>query len=589
MRNCNLGTIGEFLFGDVPLAPLAILIFCILIWCAPGLYLSAALNVSRQRAPIFVLIRGWALNAGMAYAAFWVFFLNRNAGVAVSWTLCAATMAMLASLPFLPRIRSELRAPDVWIPTALMLATALFYLATLVVCKGPDPRVNAAAHRYLPGDLPSDNIIPRIFAERLYRGEDPRIIFGNGSDAGTWHSSDRPPLQTGIELLQMPVSEFFNWDSKIQYQIAGLLAQCIWIPALWALLRALKCSARTLAIVFAASIFSGFFMLNSVFVWPKLLAAGLAMMAFVIVLADSRRTAGSEISDVCLAASLAALAMLAHAGVAFFYPAMAVVAYRRRFALSFKPAALGILVFALWLLPWSAYQKYFDPPGNRLMKWHLAGDLEIDELTVPQALERGYSSLTLEAFESNKLANIGALVGPAANVGGWFWPSREEQFLHLFKTLGYLNLGWLLLFGGHEGLKKLRAANTAHEFGHARMLLEMALATALLWIFVLFLPGSTVVHAGSYAVMMALFAGLAILIAQMNTAEAIALLTVHIVHFFAVWVFGSIPRGSEFRPSAMAAVNGLAIGIIAALVLIGRNYFFSDDSPSPLAPASPPL
>ncbi|WP_225852883.1 hypothetical protein, partial [Haemophilus parainfluenzae] len=51
--------------------------------------------------------------------------------------------------------------------------------------------------RFLPGgSLPPDNILPYLFAERLYHGIDPRPLLGE------WQSSDRPPLQAGLLLLQ---------------------------------------------------------------------------------------------------------------------------------------------------------------------------------------------------------------------------------------------------------------------------------------------------------------------------------------------------------------------------------------------------
>lgn len=546
-----------------------------IIWCLPGLYLSAALNVSRKRTSALVLVCGWCLNAAIGYAVFWFFFVNRFAGIASLYSIYVAILAMLISLKFQPKVWKELRAPDVWIPTALMLVTAVFYLSILTDCQGDDPRVNAAAHRFLSADLPSDNLIPRIFANRLYTGElflkqpdgsDPRILLGNGTHFGTWRSSDRPPLQTGIELIQLPIAELMNWDVRVQHHVAGLLVQCIWIPALWALCRALKIPVRTIAIVLTVCIFSGFFLLNSLYVWPKLLAAGLGMLALAVIVGDQWRSAGDEISRACLAASLAALGMLAHAGVALFYPAIAIVAWRFRFVTQARAALLSAFVFALWLLPWTAYQKFYDPPGNHLLKWHLAGDIEIDDRSFLQALCDAYSTMTISKFASNKWENSKALFGSDCKPVAFIWPSREDQFYHVFKTLGVLNAGWLALIA----LAGLWSADIA-SLKRGAMLLAMALASMLLWILVLYLPGGTVIHSGSYALIMALFAGLAILISNFPIWFAISVLGIQIFHFMLSWAFGDLPAGAALRPGMAAFTVAMALGILGALAALARS------------------
>ena len=42
------------------------------------------------------------------------------------------------------------------------------------------------------------------------------------------------------------------------------------------------------------------------------------------------------------------------------------------------------------MAPWSAYQKYGDPPGNRLTKWTLAGVVEVDDRGTAEAIFDSY-------------------------------------------------------------------------------------------------------------------------------------------------------------------------------------------------------
>jgi len=38
---------------------------------------------------------------------------------------------------------------------------------------------------------------------------------------------------------------------------------------------------------------------------------------------------------------------------------------------------MALAIVVVFYLPWSAYQKYVDPPGNRLLKIHLAGVIPV--------------------------------------------------------------------------------------------------------------------------------------------------------------------------------------------------------------------
>ena len=538
------------------------IIFSFVALVIPGLYAAIALGLPRKMPPTAIWACAWAINGGIGYIAFWLFFLNRSAGVTFSWVIAGASILLLLRLFQKKNLRNEVLGLDYTIPLGLMIATSVFYISIL---SAPQAGQRDADSRFLSGTLPPDNIIPMIFADRLYLGEDPRPILGD------WRSSDRPPLQAGLTLIHYPwVSWLFGgFFLHVQYQLLATFAQCIWVPAVWVLCRSMRISIKTTAFVLGSCIFSGFFLLNSVYVWPKLLSAALALMSLSLMLAPKTAAdSGSNMSsNNIVAASLAALAMLSHAGVAFFYPAMAIVALRRSFFGSVKAAACSAVILVVWMLPWSAYQKYYDPPGNRLLKWHLAGVTEIDDRTFPDALVDSYAHLSFRQFLENKAENAKMLVGPECSPPKFLWPSREDQFFHLLKTLGILNAGWivlaLLLLG--LGYSRLSA-----ETRMGALLLEMASATAVIWIIAIFLPGGTSVHAGSYAMVLSLFLGLAILVSWLPAWLKLLMCLFQLAYFLPVWAFFAKPNGMVLRPHLVAITAGMGLCILLALTWMTR-------------------
>ena len=63
-----------------------------------------------------------------------------------------------------------------------------------------------AANRFLV-NMPGDNQIPGLFADRLWSGQ------SRGQVMADWLSSDRPPLQTGWLLLTKPILTQIGFDS----------------------------------------------------------------------------------------------------------------------------------------------------------------------------------------------------------------------------------------------------------------------------------------------------------------------------------------------------------------------------------------
>src|SRR5262249_43040522 len=152
----------------------------------------------------------------------------------------------------------------------------------------------------------------------------------------------------------------------LDYQIVGVLVQQLWIVALWALLVAAGVRRGTRALIMMAVLVSDLTIVNGFFVWPKMLAAGFFLAASALLVtplwADVRR---SRVGAGLLAA-LIGLSLLSHAATLFgVIPLMLWGALHG--LPRWKWTLVGLLISAMLIVPWTAYQRYADPPGNRLI------------------------------------------------------------------------------------------------------------------------------------------------------------------------------------------------------------------------------
>ena len=319
-----------------------------------------------------------------------------------------------------------------------MFFAALFYSAFLWYFDFPINLSTLTNNRFSAGPSAHDNNLPLGSAEPLFVGHDPRALFRQFSD---WRSSDRPPLQAGITLLQRPFIGFLGLFSE--YQILGTICQCVWVPAVWALCRSLAISVRRTGLVVLFCTCSGFFLINSVYVWPKLLAGGLVVWAMAILVQPLREGTKPTPGIAAMAGLAAGLGYLAHGSVAFTLIALAALFMLPRYFIGIRQALTGCAIFAAILLPWSLYQKYYDPPGNRLLKWHIAGVVAIDSRSTWQALKDQYAALSATQILVNKVDNVLGLFSASdavVSIDNW----RLAEYYHVVPALGALNVAWLL-------------------------------------------------------------------------------------------------------------------------------------------------
>jgi len=126
--------------------------------------------------------------------------------------------------------------------------------------------------------------------------------------------------------------------------------------------------------------FTGIILLYTVYTWPKLGAAALASGRFLLWWQGSERTGlGRFLARRSLRRALGGWRMAAwHFRVLGLVPLVAIRLLRRR--VSWLAWCAAAAAFALMSRPpWITYQRFYEPPGNRLLKWHLAGVIPPDE------------------------------------------------------------------------------------------------------------------------------------------------------------------------------------------------------------------
>ena len=531
------------------LIPLAYAIeFAVLL--APGYAIARATADRFRLEPAAVPLLSYAATALAGYGAFWCFFANPVLGrvASLAWGLVAVIV--------LARVLRSGAPRHVALPYGLTFAAGAFYLAVLYV---PSTAIGAAQRFFVL--RPADNVLPQLFAEHLFQGVDPRHAFGD------WLSSDRPPLQSGIDLLVRPVMEYVPATLAQGYEIAGIIAQLAWLPAVWLLCARAGFRGRRRAFVLAVTIFSGFCLYNTVYTWPKLLAAALALAALLFATPGGRanRDASLVLAGVC-----AALALLAHGSAVFFIgPALALaVAFRR---VPLRPAlAAAALAAIVLLLPWSAYQRFYDPPGDRLLKMHLAGIDNVDPRSAAVAIEHAYASTPPSRILRNKLANVATAVGDAPLLGSATtgepahpidrWRMREREQVTF--ALGAANAGWLALAWwwwrrGPSGVAR-RAATE---------LIVVALVSIAFWCLALWGPGATVTTHGAYAVELVLFVALSAAIAALPRPLPAIVLALAIGDLGITWIGGSLADAWRVAPAVDLVM--VVTALLAALALGG--------------------
>ncbi len=530
---------------------------------------AAALCAARmgiRQLPVLLAI-GLAASGAVAMLAFWSYYADPLAGEAFSYLVLFGSILLVGWTLYGGGLDSALLR-RLATPLLLWGLGSAFILFLGFVHGGTEEPLLTATTRF-SHPLPSDNAIPLFYAD---------WFFENGHDGvppalwSEWLASDRPPLQVGYVLSQRS----FGWDDAgLNYQVLGVVLQQLWIVGLWALLVAAGVGRLTRGLAMVAVLLSGLAMVNGFFVWPKLLPAAMLLAVAALVMTPLWAALRRNLWAAGLIAALCALAMLGHGASVFgIVPLVAIAAYKGPPSWRWigVAAAVGIALMA----PWSAFQAYDSPPGNRLVKWTLAGSPEIDDRGTLEAIVDAYGEAGFDGAIDNKAQNFITMSGGAQALDGLDAAVQTSDLEQVVRTLRiiiffYLLPSMALLLLGPVAMAaawRSRSRNPA-EWRFALTCFAFFAIGAVVWGLLLFGNENdrTVIHVSTY--LLPLLGMCGAVVGLRAAFPRFALYYVGFVALFGLAIYAPVldpPRGSAYEPlAAILAACGLVGFVIAAL------------------------
>ena len=332
----------------------------------------------------------------LGYLSFWIAYWNYPALRIVKVALIALMVIRLVLMVRQRRLKAQLA----WLGEP-MLYVFLFFLAVVAFGfsnGGIEDAATTAQNRFTH-PLPPDDVIPFLFAVGLNGDHVPSPLLGD------WLASDRPPLQTGLYLLLNPR------NFVLVYEIVSSWLQATFLFGVWMLCVAaeLPVTARRLALL--ACCLLPVTILNTFYTWPKIISVGYLLMIFALLFVYRPREPREHVIVGVLLGGLTALAMLCHGSSAFALIGVAVIVLVAWRWPSWRTIAYAVPTLLVLYLPWAAYQAFVDPPGNRLLKWHLADVQDVDSRGLLETMRAAYAALSWHDYLEGRLANFAVQLG----------------------------------------------------------------------------------------------------------------------------------------------------------------------------------
>ncbi|MEP7021357.1 MAG: hypothetical protein ABI808_11940 [Pseudonocardiales bacterium] len=557
---------------------------------AAGVLVAVSYGIADR---VVLLLIGLGTLGVLGTATFWAYLANPALG---RWFAAAALGVSAVAIGWGAR-RSRQRALGgaLWplVPPVVFYTAVTGFMTMIGYLRGGMASDDVAArNRYVP-NLPVDNTLPLRLARQLQSDTRPLRHFL----AGHWQASDRPPLQTGIYLLEQGV---LGHDHFMHYQVVGIALQSLWVFGVWAFMVKTRLPGRAVAMAIAVTACSGFVIVNSFFVWPKLLPAAYLMLVAAAVLgSDFLR----EKRDPVLAAAIGvgvACAMLGHPGSIFAVLGLVVTLLIVRVWPSRRFLLVGVGGAAVLYAPWIWFGQVYLPPGNYLMKVQLAHTTSFsDTRSLRAAAYDAYREAGLRGTLSNKLHNLASpfqhaphylhelLLWLQAQVSGTNADAlaarisaEQSIFFWLVPALGLMSIGPVLLLAQWIRLRRRGDDEAPPEYLRVGLLGTATLLTSyVVWALVLFGPSTTVNHQGTYFVQLCGFA-LGV-IGWYAIAPRVCVAVVCVQSGLSLWMyvfssppmFDGAPRGPVIGSVAFAAVICFAIGLAGLyLMWISPGY-----------------
>jgi len=547
-------------FAAIPASFVYILLFIL-----PGSLITVLLinrNLVKRK---YLLLVSITLSAILAYSVFWVYVANHYVGKILSVVIVLTCVFL-----FFFRIKSlkdYFFNPLFVKPLTICFITGCLYSGILLLYSSISGEVSAIANdRFITG-LPSDNIIPRWVMDMAYNGQPLHML------DHFWYVTERPPVMVAIKLLVFPLN-IFEGNVSAFHQFFGTYLQLLWIPALYYLCDFFSFSGRVRIITISCAIFSGVFLINSVFVWPKLLTTVFFCLVFLLTfeLADEKKNTPKAAVCSILIGIAAAMALLSHGGImfSFFALGLAIIITKKRINYNYRDILYALGTFILIYIPWHLLSKYYNPWGNRLLKVIFAGN-EIDHPSLLTSIFMYYTQTPIETIYYGKTANFLDMF----DFNIWNYTNLENIRLYSFNKV----------FGGASILNIFLVVAIVYflvnycfykkKLNHnQKILLGFTIFSFTLW--PLMMSNGAILFQGSYFNPVLLYILFAFGIKHSKKYITIPVYIANILIFISAFIFF---RGITVELSfSYMNYSMLALTILSAIVLFIYLHFFDNEN-----------
>jgi hypothetical protein len=498
----------------------------------------------------------------LSFASFWIYYASPVAGMIFSAALLAGLVlhALIRIIRRDEQFREDIQAIHAAIAPISTLVIVLFVLGFYPF---PDhwDTWQYAANRWV--SLPMDNWLPKYFADQVWNGHVSKPMIGD------WLSSDRPPLQTGFYLLLKPLAP----DSDALYQLASMWLQATFlIPTAVFITHLGLCRTPTM-LLFSMS---ALVLYNGTFVWPKLIAATFCMVCYLALFSPAPRSINRAWLATIVGAS-AAFAMLSHGGVLFAIVAIFAVYGLRSGAHHWLTLSCAILIALTIYAPWILYQKLIDPPGTRLVAWHIAGVVQPSSLPLGVILRNAYASLTFDQWLHGRVANLLTICRGSFDfyndalhlIGSGSAEAIQRILAYSFLWFGYSQWFFSPAITGVAaiiGWRRLRSI-----LSELTPLLATMCLGLVIWSVLMFKPSSTIIHQGAYFLNLAALLISAAIVNAVSRTLFFILLGGNLLIFVRVFVFSHrvVASAVPSLPEVLLNANWHAAGDYLFLCLLG--------------------
>ena len=354
----------------------------------------------------------FVMTALAALTLFYVCYISPSLarGLATLWLAGALALAILALRRNWGR---EWRAGHACVRVAFLLT---IFQACFVFSFTTASAPSSANYLFSPATWSTDNQIPITIAEVMAKGSPLGEV-----DFAPWKISDRTPLLACLLFPAATVLRHFPHQNdagteSMVLQMCSFGIQDSWVLPVWVLLRRLRLRQKKCVIALLLLAATPFFFFNTVYVWPKLLAATFCLIQHILLSSGIRERDrfSRQLFPIAFSGFAAGLAVMAHGSAAIAVLAIYIAAIFRRSRTWWLRLALSGAATVLVVAPWLVWTKVAAPTINPLPRFLLTGDFGFSHPVQSGVLESAlhmYRTMPFSIWLQAKVLGAKTLLG----------------------------------------------------------------------------------------------------------------------------------------------------------------------------------